>query len=262
MRWETGCAVWFHAPSPSPTHRRTAEGHSGTPSRTAHVAWNPLAWHSMPSGLHIHEAFFTLYWVLRCFTLFPLFSVFSFWPFAAFHAKLAPWPLMHPCESHSDGGRRDNRMWGRVKTPRNGPYNLPDSIFPPASTNQAARVGKTKGFPFSRAYHEPFCEWRFGLFFSAHPSASHSRTPNPHTTSHLKLQHGLHCLHLHRLRRRPQGVQGHGTSPRVREPARRVIPARDKERDTRILPRRRTREALAYDACVARFTYDPRALFV
>jgi len=156
--------------------------------------------------------------VLRCFTLFPLFSVFSFWPFAAFHAKLAPWPLMHPCESHSDGGRRDNRMWGRVKTPRNGPYNLPDSIFPPASTNQAARVGKTKGFPFSRAYHEPFCEWRFGLSFSAHPPSPHSRTPNPHTTSHPKLQHGLHCLHLHRLRRRPQGVQGHGTC-RARYPA-------------------------------------------
>jgi len=42
-------------------------------------------------------------------------------------------------------------------------------------------------------------------------SKRHSRK---HTTHHTPLQHqnGLHCLHLHRLGRRPQGVQGPGTS--------------------------------------------------
>ena len=44
-----------------------------------------------------------------------------------------------------------------------------------------------------------------------------------HTTHHTRPKHqnGLHCLHLHRLGRRPQGVQGPGTSRHARA---RVLP--------------------------------------
>ena len=42
-------------------------------------------------------------------------------------------------------------------------------------------------------------------------SSSFSCTHLPTTHTHTLHQNGLHCLHLHRLRRGPQGVQGPGT---------------------------------------------------
>ena len=94
---------------------------------------------------------------------------------------------------------------------------------------------------------------RFAAAIPAHPPLTNP-TPN--------LNNGLHCLHLHRLGRRPQGVQGPGTfraTKRARSAARRVSRKFPAIRDSRAERRRAARRTRARGGTGARANRRERA---
>jgi len=91
--------------------------------------------------------------------------------------------------------------------------------------------------------------------FSLHPAsrvpiAIPAHTPLSYTTPNNN--NGLHCLHLHRLRRRPQGVQGPGTSRDARARACVRIPTRPHARSFGKLSRTRATRTRARGPSAAR----------
>jgi hypothetical protein len=82
------------------------------------------------------------------------------------------------------------------------------------------------------------------------PIAIPAHTPLSYTTPNNN--NGLHCLHLHRLRRRPQGVQGPGTSRDARARACVRIPTRPHARSFGKLSRTRATRTRARGPSAAR----------